>query len=71
MRPDIGLDELYALIVGTSRGAVVMALGRAAQRRMLDVVFAGLRPVSRMTKDSETVTARTRMPSVSRPEDVS
>jgi AcrR family transcriptional regulator len=43
MRPDIQLDELYALIVGTSRGAAAMALSPAAQRRMLDVVFAGLR----------------------------
>lgn len=43
IRRDIRLDELYALIVGTSRGAVAMGLGPAAQRRMLDVVFAGLR----------------------------
>ncbi|PZS27370.1 MAG: TetR family transcriptional regulator [Pseudonocardiales bacterium] len=43
VRRDIQLDELYALIVGTSRGAVAMALSPTGQRRMLDVVFAGLR----------------------------
>lgn len=45
VRRDIRLGELYALIVGTSRGAVAMALSPAAQRRMLDVVFVGLRPI--------------------------
>jgi AcrR family transcriptional regulator len=45
VRPDLGLDEFYALLIGASKGAAAMELDEAARDRMLEVVFAGLRPM--------------------------
>ncbi len=45
VRDDLGLDEFYALLIGASRGAAAMELDDTARDRMLEVVFAGLRPM--------------------------
>lgn len=45
VRADLRLEELYALLIGASRGAAAMRLDGPARDRMLEVVFAGLRPM--------------------------
>ncbi|MFI0805945.1 TetR/AcrR family transcriptional regulator [Streptomyces echinatus] len=44
VRPDLGLPELIALIVGTGTATEQLATDPTARQRVFDVVFAGLRP---------------------------
>jgi AcrR family transcriptional regulator len=43
VRPDAGLPEVYALLVGTSQAAAHGGLDDAARERMLGIVFDGLK----------------------------
>ena len=45
VRDDIGVAELIALVVGTSRAAEHAGQDRAVRARTLQVVFDGLRPI--------------------------
>ncbi|WAL69147.1 helix-turn-helix domain containing protein [Amycolatopsis cynarae] len=47
VRSDVGVTELIALMVGTSRGAEHLGGDPALRQRMLEIVFDGLRPSPR------------------------
>ncbi|WP_186382803.1 TetR/AcrR family transcriptional regulator [Amycolatopsis rhizosphaerae] len=47
VRSDVGVTELIALMVGTSRGAEHLGGDPALRRRMLEIVVDGLRPSPR------------------------
>lgn len=44
VRADVGVTELIALLVGTSRGAEHLGGDPVLRRRVLEIVFDGLRP---------------------------
>jgi AcrR family transcriptional regulator len=46
VRRDAGLTEVYALLIGASRGATAVGLEPEARDRMLGLIFDGLRPRS-------------------------
>ena len=46
VRRDAGLAEVYALLIGASRGATAVGLEPAIRDRMLGLIFDGLRPRS-------------------------
>ena len=51
MRNDVELPEVYALLAGISRAAARAHLDEEAMARLLAVVFDGLAPRPRLTKD--------------------
>ena len=46
MRADAELPEVYALLIGASRGATAAKLDPETRDRMLAIVYDGLRPRS-------------------------
>ncbi len=46
MRTDAAFPEVYALLVGASRGATVAGLEPVVRDRMLALLYDGLRPVA-------------------------
>ncbi|MFJ9870211.1 TetR/AcrR family transcriptional regulator [Streptomyces sp. NPDC101165] len=44
VRPELGLSELLALLAGTSKAMEQLGANPAAQERIFEVVFEGLRP---------------------------
>jgi len=46
VRRDAGLAEVYALLIGASRGATAVGLDPEVRDRMLGLIFDGLRPRS-------------------------
>jgi AcrR family transcriptional regulator len=44
VRLDAGLTEVYALLIGASRGATAVGLEPESRERMLSMIFDGLRP---------------------------
>jgi AcrR family transcriptional regulator len=47
VRPDVGIDEVMALLISTCQGALQAAWDDELQRRALAVIFRGLRPPDR------------------------
>lgn len=46
VRRDAGLPEVYALLIGASRGATTRNIDPEVRNRMLGLVYAGLRPAA-------------------------